>query len=966
VSTKILHISLTQQGNDYVSLRYFWDNPNDYQENRLPLTEIEGLKDRADTDYYTRLPEDYAKTGQTLFNWLDKSDRILANALNQDRQNELILAISTDKGLAHLPWELLHDGESFFVEKRPPILPLRWLSKGQQKPIVLAKSPQNRPLNLLFMATSPLGVDPVLDYEAEEGQILEATKRTPVDLRVEESGWLEELGYVAGGYESGHLDVFHLTGHATHQEGKPCFLTEGEYGNCVYSHSEDIVDTLGFPLPPLIFLCGCRTGKSDDGDVLSMSEELLNMGATSVLGWGERVLDTDAALASSQFYGELSQGKPITQALASTYQTLIKQQARDWHKLRFYVANTLPGSLVTPLRTPKRKPLPKPTTSQDFRDDEKRLRVSKREEFVGRRRQLQNCIRTLKTDDDKVGVLIHGMGGWGKSSIASRLWDRLSDYQKILWWRQIDEPSLIRKFKDKLISPATRELIADLENYQLDLKSRFSYLFSQLAELGEKPFLMILDDFEWNLEPRVGQYILKSEVATVLRALVEAIQESETQHKHRIIITCRYEFNSDLSDFFFSQGLEPLKKAELTKKLSRLEHFSSGKLSEDLRNKALSLADGNPRLLEFLNNEVLGQNDVEAKLKELEQSPELWKEKIIWEGLYQLIDEPLQKALSCCLVYETPVPMPALEAVCESFPNYKQQLQRGLNLGLIEISSEIEEESRNYRVSRIITHIIPNIRLPEAPKVYSLYRNAHKKLHELWQDSSTQSEVNWREIFRLLFADKENLERFREGFSLMLAVASNESAASALESIMRQSKDELLEENFFNRLQNYLCQGDWKQADEETTWIFYLVMILQGYAHRFQLFREFPHEILNKIDRLWVDESQGRFGFSTQLRIWKSVGGKRNPDSGVFEKFLEQIGWYQWYQDDSQIMHNLIPFSIEAPVGNLPAYYAHPNHYRGQEEIQFWNDWQATGAIMSDLFDYLDKSLKGAIEDQTL
>jgi FPC/CPF motif-containing protein YcgG len=33
-----------EQGNDYVSLRYFWDNPNDYQEHRLPLTEINHLK----------------------------------------------------------------------------------------------------------------------------------------------------------------------------------------------------------------------------------------------------------------------------------------------------------------------------------------------------------------------------------------------------------------------------------------------------------------------------------------------------------------------------------------------------------------------------------------------------------------------------------------------------------------------------------------------------------------------------------------------------------------------------------------------------------------------------------------------------------------------------------------------------------------------------------------------------------
>ena len=315
---KILHISLNEQGKDYVSLRYFWDNPNDYQEHRLNLAEIKGLSDRAETDYYTYLPAEPKKTGQALYNWLDKSDRLLANALQESRNGELIIAIATDKGLAHLPWELLHDGKSFLVQKRPSIIPIRWVSNGQ--PITLTNSPQNRPLNVLFMATSPLGVEPVLDYEAEEGKILETTKRTPLNLRVEESGWLEELGYVVGEYEPGTFDVFHLTGHATYRDEKPCFLTEDEYGACVHSQAQDLVDTFDFPLPSLIFLSGCRTGYSSDGVVPSMAEELLNLGATTVIGWGEKVLDTEASVASSQFYEALSQGKPIAQALSSTYQ----------------------------------------------------------------------------------------------------------------------------------------------------------------------------------------------------------------------------------------------------------------------------------------------------------------------------------------------------------------------------------------------------------------------------------------------------------------------------------------------------------------------------------------------------------------------------------------------------------------------------------------------------------------------
>ncbi len=765
----VLHISLTEQDKDYVSLRYFWDNPANYKEHTLSLAEIKKLIDRAETDYYTRIPVENATTGQVLYNWLDKSDRLLANALNQPHQQGLIVVIASDKGLANLPWELLHDGEYFLVEKTPPIIPVRWVSNG--KPIVRANSPQNRPLNVLFMATSPLGVEPALDYEAEEGQILEATQRTPVDLRVEESGCLTELGYVVREYEKGHFDIFHLIGHATHQDRKPCFLTEDEFGNRVYSSTAEIAEALQSSLPLLIFLSGCRTGYSSDGAVPSMAEELLNQGANAVLGWGDRVRDTDATAAASKLYWHLSQGGTVTEAISSTYQTLIEQRARDWHKLRLYVADTLPGALVTPLRTKGRKRLPRPTTTLEFRDDEGHLRVASRKDFVGRRRQLQNCLRTLKTDYDKVGVLIYGMGGWGKSSIASRLWDRLPEYEKVLWWRQIDESYLIKKLRYKLINPQTRELIADLENSQFELKSRLAYLLSQLAEQGEKPYLLILDDFEWNLEPREGRYILKAEVAPILAALVEAIQETGTDN--RIIITCRYDFDSELWSFFYKQGLEPFRKSELTKKLNRLEHFSPGKIPEDVRKRALNLADGNPRLLEFLNNEVLGRKDVEAKLKELEQSPELWKDKIIWEELYQLIDEPLQQVLSYCFVYELRVPMVALEAVCHSLPNYQQQLQRGLDLGLIEVSSEPREENRVYRVSRILPHIILSIRLPQEPKVYSLYRKAHNKLHQLWGNENNKSEEKWREIFRLLFADKENTTRFREGFSKMLEVQYN-------------------------------------------------------------------------------------------------------------------------------------------------------------------------------------------------
>ncbi|MGK7952882.1 MAG: GUN4 domain-containing protein [Xenococcaceae cyanobacterium] len=810
------------------------------------------------------------------------------------------------------------------VQKRPSIIPIRWISNG--KPITLTNLPQNRPLNVLFMATSPLGVEPVLDFEAEEGKILEATKHTPMDLRVEESGCLSELGYVVR-EKRGYFDVFHLTGHATHYYKKPCFLTEDEYGNRVNSSTGEIYDALRTSFPPVIFLSGCRTGYSSNSVIPSMAEELCKLGA-AVFGWGERVLDNDATAAASQLYWELSQGSSLTEALSYTYLKLIEQQARDWHKLRLYVGNTLPQALVTSLRTKGRKKLPKPTTSLKFRDDdEKQLRVVTREEFVGRRRQLQNCLRTLKTDYEKVGILLHGMGGWGKSSIASRLWDRLPDHEKILWWRQIYESSLIKKLKDKLIKPSQLELIPYLENSQIPLKKRCAHLFKQLAELREEPFLFILDDFEWNLEPREGKYILKPEVAPILAALVEAIQETGTDNK--IIITCRYDFDSDLLDDFYKQGLEPFRKAELIKKLIRLEHFKSDTLPENLRERALNLADGNPRLLEFLNKEVLGREDTETKLTELEQSPtEEWKDQIIWSELYELIDEPLQRILSYCLVYELPVPKVAMIAVCDSLDDYQKLLQLGLDFGLIEISSEPREEDRVYRVSRILPHIIPNIQLPEAPEVYSLYCKAHDKLHELWGNKKNKSLEKWREIFRLLFADKDNPERFRQGFSEMLAVQYNREADRAFESELRQLKNELPEENLTSQLENYLSQGDWRKADEETAWLFYVVMVQQDFKDWNELCENFPSEILNEIDQLWVNHSKGKFGFSIQKRIWEGVGENPNADYETWKKFGKQVEWLEEKKGWKE--YNSLPFSMESLDGNLPARWITRHWWRGR------------------------------------
>ncbi|QKQ72960.1 tetratricopeptide repeat protein [Nostoc sp. TCL240-02] len=730
-----LHLDLKPLDENYVELRYFIDNPNKYEKRSLPVKEIADLIELAERDYYVSFfPEDYTVTGRRLYNWLDGSDRWLQPLLDKYRREGIVLAIATSEKLAHLPWEVLHDGVSFLVERVPAVVPVRWVSDSTVKKLTIAGEPENRALQVLLMATSPLNVEPVLDFEGEEARILEATKRQPLALTVEESGCLSELGYLVDGYDREYFDVLHLTGHATLQDGQPRFITETATGEANYTSAEDIAQELQFRLPKLIFLSGCRTGQAgNSGSVPSMAEELLKSGAKAVLGWGQKVLDPDATAAAAALYEELSAGKQITEAVACTYQALIKNKARDWHLLRLYAAGNLPSSLVTPLRTRGRKPAPPLSVSTQFLDPAGKVKVPTRESFVGRRRQLQNCLRVLSQPNDEVGVLIHGMGGLGKSSLAARLCDRLPNFERVVWVGRVDEASLVSRLAEKLDDNEQRK---SLQNYDEELRFRLRRVFQQLHDAA-KPFLLVLDDFEVNLEPGNQSYVLQSEAAEVIKALVCAIRENSTSH--RIIITCRYDFEFTQLQYFHKQPLDALQGADLQKKFNRLTAFSAkSQVDEALKLQAQKLADGNPRLLEWLDKILQNKTvDVAAILNRLAADPVELREQVLAEALLQQMDTTMREMLSRGLVFELPVPREALAAVCETIPNLEHYISRAVALGLLEVSHD-----EALRVPRILP-----VQLPEDGA--ALYKQAAEVLYRLW----------WQEVIRAI--EEQQLEIHR-------------------------------------------------------------------------------------------------------------------------------------------------------------------------------------------------------------
>ncbi|MBW4537540.1 MAG: CHAT domain-containing protein [Myxacorys chilensis ATA2-1-KO14] len=519
----ILHLSLQLLTPTTAEIRYFIDNPNVYQSRALLLSEIDDLIQLAEQDYFNRLPEEYLRTGRRLFNWLDGEKRFLAGAL----QGVEALAIATSEKFAHLPWEVMADQAGLLVSRG--IVPVRWL--GNRSALRVDDRNREYELNLLLMATSPES-QKVLDFEQEESRIIKATERAGLQLVVEESGSLGELGRLVTDYGRDHFDVFHLIGHAEIADGMPVFVTETDEGDAHLATATEIVDSFGGQFPPVVFLSGCRSGQSaQQGRVASLSESLVQAGATAVLGWGKSVLDTDATVAAEALYGELAAGVNLVGAIAAVYKTLYENQCRDWHLLRVFVGDRIPGALVLPKRRRKKQPRMKFAETEFLDPVTGTMQVASRFTFVGRRRPLQRCLRSLKNDFDKVGVWIHGMGGLGKSSLAVRICDRLPQ-DRIAIIGKLDEPRLVSALSNKLGRQA--DLIEILQPEQPELKFRLL----QVLEGYDRDLLMVLDDFEFNLEAIDSTYRLKPDVARVWAALEWAIVQSGREH--RLIVTCRY------------------------------------------------------------------------------------------------------------------------------------------------------------------------------------------------------------------------------------------------------------------------------------------------------------------------------------------------------------------------------------------------------------------------------------------
>ncbi|MEL6438731.1 MAG: GUN4 domain-containing protein [Cyanobacteria bacterium J06621_8] len=121
---------------------------------------------------------------------------------------------------------------------------------------------------------------------------------------------------------------------------------------------------------------------------------------------------------------------------------------------------------------------------------------------------------------------------------------------------------------------------------------------------------------------------------------------------------------------------------------------------------------------------------------------------------------------------------------------------------------------------------------------------------------------------------------------------------------------------YYSPLRNLLVARKWKEADEETA---NAMLQAAGKVNEGWLSPEdignFSCEDLGIINKLWLESSQGKFGFSVQKDIYEELGGTSEYDSKVWSNFQDRVGWRK---RGNWVNYEEFTFNLNAPQAHLP------------------------------------------------
>jgi tetratricopeptide (TPR) repeat protein len=354
----------------------------------------------------------------------------MARKTDQQRQSKQAATL-----LLALPWELLHDGESYVMMGAEPLTVRRQLVNRKSFDVCVA----DPPVRVLMVSPRPEDDSAgYIDHRASAIPLVRAldTLGDKAELTILSPPTFDALERALSSANKAKkpFHVVHFDGHGVFQKdiglGGLCFespepVPAFQKRKSAIVNADDMAEIMNKHRIPLVFLEACQTATADINPTASVAAALLDNGIASVVAMTHSVLVVTAQKFVTAFYQSLVKGERVGDAMLAgqkalkmdSFRTTIfgagKLELQDW--------------FVPILLQEKDDPrLFKRLPSKAMQDIQQNIRKKQMGQlpdppdhsFVGRSRELLSLERLLA---EKSFAIIQGEGGEGKTTLAVEL-----------------------------------------------------------------------------------------------------------------------------------------------------------------------------------------------------------------------------------------------------------------------------------------------------------------------------------------------------------------------------------------------------------------------------------------------------------------------------------------------------------------------------------------------------------------
>jgi tetratricopeptide (TPR) repeat protein len=534
--------------------------------------------------------------------------RVLGAAQRAHQPVRLGLAVSP--GLAGLPWEALPGPGGGPLALHPLVRLYRQAETGASR--VLAG-----PLRIVVAIAAPDDSGGgLVDYERHLRNVIAAVRAARQgDAQVQVVPFATTAA-IRAELDRAPAHVLHIYCH-----GRPGQLElEDDTGSARLVSAADFAAEAIPPgaMPPVISLSACYTDTAAADDMPSFAAVLCARGAAAVVGTETSVTDLYATRLFARVYGTLAASRTpdVIAALADARREVQREleSSPDWRDNElgglgeWAVVTVLAGSAAVAVVDPDATA---PTVRQPSRPQISGLAGREEWYFVGRRAEQRRWPAEL-TGPGAAGIVICGIGGTGKTTLAAELTARIRDRETAQVLVNLAGQLTLEGLLSAVITGVRGELLVRGHDGSairaLDVAARPDLGWADRLAilrghvLDRVPVLVLLDNFEDNLRPDSGSgWAVADEVlAGLLAAWVTDPGGS------RLLVTSRHPFAlpSGADRALWFRQLGALSRAETMKLAWSLPALD--RLDERQLETVWRLVGGHPRSLEYLDALLAG------------------------------------------------------------------------------------------------------------------------------------------------------------------------------------------------------------------------------------------------------------------------------------------------------------------------------------------------------------------------